>query len=89
MSPNAVNDLSAIATGDLRGLLTSCRERTELSQEKVAEMIGVSGRHYGDFERGNVHRPSRLLLDRVAKVLKMSEAEERSMNEIVLDGPGV
>ncbi len=83
----SVNDLTV--PDDLRGLLASCRERNEVSQEKVAEMVGVSGRHYGNFERGNVQRPSQLMLERVADVLHMSTAEKRSMYELALELPAV
>ncbi|MFD9063267.1 helix-turn-helix domain-containing protein [Kitasatospora purpeofusca] len=79
----SVQDLPApAATDDLQGVLTACRKRNAVSQEKVAMMVGVSGRHYGDFERGNVRRPSALLLERVALVLNMSPSEERSMYEL-------
>lgn len=72
---------------ELRGLLASCRERIEVSQEKLAEMVGVSGRHYGNFERGKVRRPSQELLERVADTLQMSNAEKRSMYELVFELP--
>ncbi|MEV7929057.1 helix-turn-helix transcriptional regulator [Kitasatospora sp. NPDC088779] len=81
----SVNDLPATVPDDLRGLLASCRGRIEVSQEKLAAMVGVSGRHYGDFERGNVPRPSQVLLERVAAVLEMSSAEKRSMYELVFE----
>ncbi|MGY0466777.1 helix-turn-helix transcriptional regulator (plasmid) [Kitasatospora sp. cg17-2] len=79
----SVQDLPAPAAADLQGVLTACRKRNnEVSQEKVALLVGVSGRHYGDFERGKVRRPSLLLLQRVALVLNMSPSEERSMYEL-------
>ncbi|MFE2728739.1 helix-turn-helix domain-containing protein [Kitasatospora sp. NPDC059327] len=77
----SVNILSA--SEDLRGMLASCRDRVEVSQEKLAEMVGVSGRHYGDFERGKVLRPNPQLLERVADVLQMSTTEKQSMYELV------
>ncbi|MFE2912425.1 helix-turn-helix domain-containing protein [Kitasatospora indigofera] len=83
----SVNDLTVTAPTDLRGLLTSCRGRIEVSQERVAGMVGVSSRHYGNLERGNVQRPSKLLLDRVADVLKMSTAEKQSMYRLVRGAP--
>ncbi|MFB8242666.1 helix-turn-helix transcriptional regulator [Kitasatospora purpeofusca] len=78
----SVQDLPAPAADDLQGVLTACRKRNSVSQEKVALLVGVSGRHYGDFERGKVSHPSPLLLKRVALVLKMSPSEERSMYEV-------
>ncbi|MER6400110.1 helix-turn-helix transcriptional regulator [Kitasatospora sp. NPDC001603] len=77
----SVNILSA--PEDLRGMLASCRDRVEVSQEKLAEMVGVSGRHYGDFERGKVPHPNPQLLERVAAVLQMSTTEKQSMYELV------
>ncbi|MFE7525777.1 helix-turn-helix transcriptional regulator [Kitasatospora sp. NPDC057542] len=72
------------ATSDaLRDLLVTCRGRIQVSQERVAIEVGVSGRHYGDLERGRVRRPNPVLLTRVAEVLQMSHDEQARMHSLL------
>ncbi|GAA2774507.1 helix-turn-helix transcriptional regulator [Kitasatospora cinereorecta] len=71
------------APEELRDLLVGCRERLHASQERVAIRVGVSGRHYGDLERGRVRRPNDALLEKVAEVLAMSPAEQARMRELL------
>ncbi|MFF2619693.1 helix-turn-helix transcriptional regulator [Kitasatospora sp. NPDC058046] len=70
-------------SGTLRDLLVACRGRIQVSQEQVAIEVGVSGRHYGDLERGRVRRPNPVLLTRVAEVLKMSSVEQAHMHSLL------
>ncbi|MGW2540005.1 helix-turn-helix domain-containing protein [Kitasatospora sp. NPDC001574] len=59
-------------------ITTRGRRRTGLSQERVASLLGVSVRSYGDFERG-LTRAEPEFMDRVAEILKMSEHERHAM----------
>lgn len=57
----------------LRDLLVHCRQQANgLSQEAVAQRLGVSARWYGAFERGETQRHQPDFLSRVSSELKMS-----------------
>ena len=75
-------------TAQLGELLRACRERLPakpggdgarraagLTQQQAAALLGVSERHYRDFEHGRVHRPEPVFLDQVARMLSMNVAE--------------
>jgi transcriptional regulator with XRE-family HTH domain len=75
-------------TRQLGELLRACRERRPaersgdgarraagMTQEQAAVLLGVSERHYRDFEHGRVHHPEPVFLDRVARALSMNAAE--------------
>ncbi|WP_033355655.1 helix-turn-helix domain-containing protein [Kitasatospora aureofaciens] len=71
--------IAPTAPDTLREFLMACRDRISVSQERVAIEVGVSGRHYGALERGQVRNPNPVLVNRVAEVLRMSEAEQERM----------
>lgn len=73
---------------ELGKLLRACRDRQApaaavngahrapgLTQPEAAALLGVSERHYRDFERGRLHHPQPDFLNRVATTLAMNPAE--------------
>lgn len=60
---------------DLIGLgevVRSCRERTEgLTQERVAQMAGITKNYVSDVERGR-RNPTYIVLSRIVRALDMS-----------------
>ena len=57
------------------GLLAALRIARGLSQERLANLSGVSARAIGDLERGATRRPQRLTVDALAKGLGLDDAE--------------
>jgi transcriptional regulator with XRE-family HTH domain len=61
--------------------------RAGVTQEQAALMLGMSDRHYRDFERGRVLHPDQRFLDRVASVLGMSAAERDALYRLAARRP--
>jgi transcriptional regulator with XRE-family HTH domain len=55
--------------------LRKARGRSSLSQEQVAELIGVSRQWYLKFEAGHIARPTLSLIGRVAAALRLGDAD--------------
>ena len=55
-----------------------------LSQEQAAFLLGISERHYREFERGRLVHPDLQFLDRVARVLRMGAAERKILHRLAV-----
>lgn len=73
---------------ELKALLRMCRERKtlhhpgagSLTQQAVADLAGLSVRGYADLERGIAARPSLAMIESVADVLSMADAERSALH---------
>jgi DNA-binding XRE family transcriptional regulator len=73
-------DISSEKIGDYSRHLNRIGRR--VTQEEIAEALGVSRVWYALLETSDVARPSLALLNRLAKVLALSAEEQRTLFEL-------
>lgn len=60
--------------------ITKARKRAGISQENLAEQLGISRRHMIRLENGE-HLPSRETRDRIVEALSADDVEIRSVDD--------